>query len=237
MTVRSTTNHSMAWALLGLLAAALAVGGCKAAGPATPAATPAAPAVSTMDTGRDLFNGKDLAGWKVSDFGGQGKVAVKDGQIVMEIGQGDLTGITWAGGPLPKMNYEATLEAMRLDGGDFFCGFTFPVRESACSLICGGWGGTLVGISSIDGYDASDNETTKFMNFASNRWYRIRVRVTEKKIEAWIDEEQFVDLEPGDRKIDTRIEVDDSKPFGVAAYRTKSALRNIRVRKLSAEDL
>jgi hypothetical protein len=46
----------------------------------------------------------------------------------------------------------------------------------------------VVGISSIDGDDASGNETTQGMEFADNRWYRIRVRVTPAKLEAWIDD-------------------------------------------------
>ena len=30
--------------------------------------------------------------------------------------------------------------------------------------------------------DASENETTKFLSFEKNRWYRIRVRVTKPKM-------------------------------------------------------
>ena len=88
-----------------------------------------------------LFDGKTLEGWKSTDFGGQGEVAVKDGVIILSQGQ-PLTGITWQkGDKLPKDNYEITLQAMKRKGDDFFCGLTFPVRKSFCSLICGGWGG------------------------------------------------------------------------------------------------
>ncbi len=92
------------------------------------------------------------------------------------------------------MNYEVALDAMRLMGSDFFCGLTVPVGETFCSLIVGGWGGSLLGISSVEGMDASENETTKFTNFESGRWYRIRLRVTEKRIEGWIDKEKLIDL-------------------------------------------
>ena len=104
------------------------------------------------------------------------------------------TGVNWTN-DFPKMNYEVAFDAMRVMGSDFFCGLTVPVGESFCSLIVGGWGGTLVGISSLDGMDASENETTKFVSFETGRWYRIRLRVTEKKLQAWIDQEKLVDVD------------------------------------------
>ncbi len=64
----------------------------------------------------------------------------------------------------------------------------FPVKKSHCSLVLGGWGGSLTGLSSLDGFDASENETTNVMDFKEGQWYKIRLRVTEKKIEAWIDD-------------------------------------------------
>ena len=52
----------------------------------------------------------------------------------------------------------------------------------------GGWGGGgVVGISSVDDLDASENETMNIEGFNDNTWYRVRVRVTDQKIEAWID--------------------------------------------------
>lgn len=61
---------------------------------------------------------------------------------------------------MPVMNYELSLEAMRVDGSDFFCGLTFPVGSNFCSFIVGGWGGGVVGLSSLNSEDASQNETT-----------------------------------------------------------------------------
>ena len=60
-------------------------------------------------------------------FGGEGKVYVSDGRIVMEQGR-MMTGITWTGEVI-RNNYELTLEGMRLDGSDFFCTTTFPVGD------------------------------------------------------------------------------------------------------------
>lgn len=179
-----------------------------------------------------LFDGKTLTNWKVTEFGGEGRVTVDNGQIRMAIGGGDLTGITWTGPELPRTRYELALQAMRVDGSDFFAGVTFPVGDSFCSLILGGWGGTVVGLSSINGMDASENDTSQSIAFDTGRWYDVRIRVTPEKIEAWLDGKQIVDQDIKGRKIHTRIEVEPSQPLGLAAYRTKSALRDIRLRKL-----
>lgn len=179
-----------------------------------------------------LFDGKELGKWKSTDFGGQGEVKVEKGELILEMGE-PLTGVTWQKKEeIPTDNFEITLEAMKLKGDDFFCGLTFPVRKSYCSLICGGWGGGVVGISSINNFDASENETTKYQEFKKDKWYKVRVRVADDKIQAWVDDDQLVDVELKDKKISTRFEVDISQPLGISAYRTKAALRNIKIRKV-----
>jgi len=183
-----------------------------------------------------LFDGKTLNGWKVTNFGGEGEVLVEDGRIVMEMGF-SLTGITNQSKDLPTTNYEIQLEACRLDGVDFFCTLTFPVKDSHASLVVGGWAGAVVGISCIDDKDASQNETTKYVGFKSDQWYRIRVRVLDKRIQAWIDDKQLVDVNIDGRKLSTRPEVDLSRPLGIAAWETRSALRNISLRKLSDKEV
>ena len=117
----------------------------------------------------ELFNGKDLDGWAITDFAGGGKIEVKDGEIHMAMGE-LISGINLAHQNIPRMNYELSAEAMKLDGNDFFCGLTFPVGDTFASFIPGGWGGTVVGLSSIDGMDASENETATFKNFENIRW-------------------------------------------------------------------
>ncbi|MCX7014624.1 MAG: DUF1080 domain-containing protein [Candidatus Sumerlaeota bacterium] len=207
-----------------LCAVALVAGGCRLISNA--------PSASGGGEWRSLFDGKTLDGWKVTEFGGNEEaVAVEDGAIVLDVGAGDLNGVTYTR-PTPTMNYEVELQAMRVDGTDFFCGLTFPVNDSCCTLIVGGWGGSLIGISSFDGLDASENETTTYRNFDNDYWYRIRLRATPDRIEAWIGDEKAVDAHPGGREIAVRGEVDLSQPFGLAAWNTKAALRNIRVRTL-----
>ena len=177
-----------------------------------------------------LFDGKTLGHWKITDFGGQGAVNVKDGSIVMERGN-YITGITWTG-PLIPMNYEISLDAMRVAGTDFFCGLTFPVSDRPCTLILGGWGGQLCGLSSIDNFDASENETTQFIPFENGRWYHVILRVMPDRIEAWLDNQEIVNIEIADRDIDIRIEVELSQPLGIATWMTTGAVRNIKLRKL-----
>ena len=184
---------------------------------------------------RDLFDGRTLTDWKITNFGGEGEVTVEDGEIHMDFGS-SLTGITYKGKNLPRTNYEISLEAMKVDGVDFFCALTFPVDKSYCSFVVGGWAGAVVGLSSIDGKDASENKTTRYMNFDSERWYKIRLRVTPKNISAWIDKKQVVDQSIVGHKISTRGEVDLSTPLGIAAWETQSALRKIRIRKLSKDE-
>jgi hypothetical protein len=191
-------------------------------------------AASTVTTNKaaawkSLFDGKTLTGWKLTDFAGRGEVNVKEGKITLDSGQ--MTGITWTN-DLPRMNYEISLEAMRVEGSDFFCGLTFPVGKDPCSLIVGGWGGGVVGLSSIDSQDAANNETTRYMNFQTGRWYLIRLQVTDKKIEAWIDTDKVVDLPTAEKTISVRLEMEESRPLGIATWSTAAALRHLRLRTI-----
>ena len=178
-----------------------------------------------------LFDGKTLGSWQPTKFGGEGAVKPENGQIVLETGK-SLTGITWAGAELPKTNYEIALQAMRVEGHDFFAGITFPVADSFCSLILGGWGGSVVGLSSVNFLDASENETSQSIEFENGRWYDVRIRVTPEKIQAWLDDRQIIDQDLKDNKITVRIEVEASEPLGIATWKTKGALRDIKMRRL-----
>src|SRR5689334_4777031 len=148
-----------------------------------------------------LFDGHSLEGWKETPFSGRGAVRVENGSIVLE--KGRLTGITRTS-PLPRSDFEFRCEAMRADGSDFFAGITFPVRSSFCSWIVGGWGGNIVGLSSIDGSDASENETSVSRRFETGRWYALRLSVTGSRIQAWIDDESLIDIDTANREVGLR---------------------------------
>jgi hypothetical protein len=209
-------------------------GGLIAAEPASPAATTTV--APEPESWQKLFDGSTLKGWKVIGYAGTGEVEVEDGSIVLGMGA-MLSGVAHTN-PLPNINYEVTLKAMRIDGSDFFCGLTFPVNDAFATLIAGGWGGGLVGISSLDSYDASENETSTFRSFEKKRWYSFRLRVTRSKIEAWLDGDPLIDVSIVDRKISLRPgDIEMSVPFGISAWQTRAALRDIRLRPLDLDEI
>lgn len=232
-------NYSRPWMYSGLVLMALGMAmlwhqGRQPAALAEPPKTADQPADAASDW-KSLFDGKTLDGWKVPQFGGEGKVYVENGQIVMEMGS-MMTGIAWTGDVI-RDNYELQLEGIRLDGSDFFCTTTFPVGKEPCSLVVGGWGGALVGLSSVDFADASENSTMRMVTFQNKKWYAIRIRVSDAAVQAWIDGERIVNQPRKDHKFSVRIEVDQCRPLGISTYATKGAVRNIRIRPLKAEEI
>lgn len=173
--------------------------------------------------------------WVASQFGGDGPVEIKDNLVKIEYGD-PLTGIRWEG-DVVRENYELELEARRTDGFDFFCGLTFPVGKDHVSFILGGWGGGVVGISSIDGYDASENDTTQFRNFDNDKWYKVRVRVEPGEIRCWIDDKVAAEQEREGHEFDIRYEMDPCVPLGVAAFQCEAEYRNIRLRQLTEQEI
>ena len=182
---------------------------------------------------KPLFDGKTLAGWKETPFTGHGAVKVENGAIVISNGN-PLTGVNYTGA-FPKIDYEIQFEASRIDGNDFFASLTLPFGDSFFTLVTGGWGGDIAGISSIGGWDASDNETRTYFNFDRGRWYRFRVEATADRIRAWIDDQKIVDVQIGGRPVTLRQgDIKLSAPFGFASYSTIGAIRKIEYRALAA---
>ena len=158
----------------------------------------------------------------------------ENGVLQIDFGN-DLNGVRWTG-PLPTAPYELELEARRMSGNDFFCGLTFPVRsENECvTFVVGGWGGDIVGISSIDGLDASENSTASMQQFETGRWYRLRVRVEDERLQAWIDDRPVVDADILDRRLSLREgPVEDCAPLGLASWATLAEMRGMRWRQLA----
>jgi hypothetical protein len=183
-----------------------------------------------------LFDGKSLSGWKKTDFINSGEIKVKDGMIVIATGR-SMSGITTTRSDFPATDYELRYEAMRLDGRDFFAAATFPVGKSYITLVNGGWGGGVTGLSSLDGMDASENETTHSVRYQDNKWYRFRVRVTDKMIRCWIDDKEIIAVNHQNRRVGTRIESRRNQPLGFATWESSGGLRGIEIRPLTPTEI
>ena len=177
-----------------------------------------------------MFDGTSLKGWKVTPFTGRGDVKVESGMI--RLGKGRMTGITWTG-EFPKSGYEIRFEAARLEGKDFFAALVFPVHDSYCSFINGGWDGTVVGLSNLDGNDASENDTSTIRDFDQGRWYAFRLAVADDRIRVWIDESVVIDVNIGGRDVGLRFDDTDlCTPLGFVSYATVGGIRRIEYRLL-----
>ncbi len=182
-----------------------------------------------------LFDGKTLTGWKSTSFVGEGKVLIKEGAIRMEKGK-KLTGVTYARADFPKSDYEVEIEARKIEGGDFFATTTFPVADQFASFVVGGWGGTLVGLSSINGSDASENGMSKNITFEEGKWYKLRVKVGKVRVQCFVDQEKIIDLDTTDLRLNLRFEMFPARPFGIATYDTIGEVRAIKVRGLADKE-
>lgn len=207
----------------------------KATEPAEPGHSSEAVAAPENANEIRLFDGKTLGKWQKTPFGGEGDVFVnEDGHL--EFGFGAvITGVNWAEAPPATSNYELSLEAMKLDGNDFFVALTFPVKDSHATFVVGGWGGGVVGVSSVDDLNASENETMSIEGFEKDVWYQIRVRVTDDQLRAWINDDEAVALDLEGRKISLLPgDIELSVPIGIASYQTRAQYRNLIWRKLPA---
>ena len=182
-----------------------------------------------------LFNGKDLSGWKIAPFDGGGAVNVISNGIV-ECRSGDpFSGIAYTNAPL-TMNYELSLEAQRAEGSDFFIALTIPVEKSFCTVIIGGWGGGLCGISSFDHCDASENQWTECLRLENNRWYTLRVRVTPGVLQVFLNKDLYtarVEYEESSRLSLRFGDIDKTKPLGLATYCTRAYWRDFTLTRIT----
>ena len=184
-----------------------------------------------------LFDGQSLEGWEPVEFGGQGEVRVEDGAMILGYGE-MLTGVKLQSEPPFKVDYEISLEAKRIDGTDFFCGLTFPVKETHVTFVVGGWGGGIVGISSVDYMDAVDNMTASVHAFEDKKWYSVRIRVLKEYIQAWLDEKNVVNIKTTGHHLGLRPgDIELTLPLGLSSYQTTAAIRNIRVRAVDPSEV
>jgi hypothetical protein len=202
----------------------------RAQTPPPPAAPNPLPKAGEWQT---MFDGKTLGGWKETPFSGRGKVTIQNGAI--NLGSGAMTGVNWTGW-FPKFNYELRVEAQRVNGRDFFASITFPIGEFFLTWVNGGWGGSVVGISSIDSADASENETATIVPFLNGQWYTLLLRVANDSVQASIDGENMINIYLVGRQLSLRPgEIELSVPLGICSYSTTGAIRKIEYRLLDPD--
>lgn len=192
-----------------------------------------APLQAQSESWRPMFDGGSLGEWRETPFSGKGKVEAGGGSLLLLPGM-PMTGVTWTG-EFPKTNYEIRWEARRVQGNDFFSSLTFPVGEAFATWVTGGWGGDIVGMSSIDGWDASENETRSYFSFENLRWYAFRLEVLPGRVKASIDGNSVFNVDIEGREISLRRgEIKLSAPLGFASFATRGEIRKIEYRLLSA---
>ena len=183
-----------------------------------------------------LFDGKTLTGWKIVPYSGGGEAYVKGGSLILpNVSGGLMTAVCWIGDSLPENNYVIYYEARRVTGTDIFAALTFPYGDTFASLIFGGWYGTVNGLSSIDGYDASENETTQYFSYNNDQWYPVQLHVTTDSIRAMVGTEKVVDLATKGKYIHLRDET-LATGFTLWSYRSTGEIRNLRIKKLPSKD-
>ncbi len=191
---------------------------------------------SGPSTTRVLFDGTSLDDWQPFDAGGSGSVEIEDGQMIIGSGE-SLTGVIYKkAAELPVTNYEITLMAKRVEGVDFFCGLTFPVGsvKTCATVVLGGWGGSVTGLSSIDGMDASENSTGHYRKFENDKWYAVRLRVTPENISVWVGPEKIIDADIAGRKIGVRPgPIEEFVPLSLTTFQTKAAIKDVKLTPLS----
>jgi hypothetical protein len=170
----------------------------------------------------DLFDGESLDFWDSAPFLSSGKIEIRDGAIILHQGE-PLSGIVW-NGLIRQMNYELALEAKRIAGEDFFFGVTFPFEQAFATLLVGG---DRTGLCCINGLDAPENGTAQSLPFENERWYAIRLRITDNRIQAWVDEKAVVDLDTTDKQLALRDDLASSKPLAIMTRNASAAVRNI----------
>lgn len=168
------------------------------------------------------------AAWRIvseDPFDSHGAVEFQSNLLKLSKGNPG-TGVNYRG-PLPRMDYEITAEAMRTEGEDFFYGLTFPINQQHASLIIGGWGGGVTGISNLGGMSAVENETTGYTAFENDRWYKIGLQVSQKRISVSLDDQEIIQIETDKHEFSVWPEQESMCPLGIATWKTAASIRNL----------
>ena len=184
-----------------------------------------------------LLESEMVQHWNPVALEDSGMAQVMTGEITLPAGK-PMTAVkfeAWEALKLPVTDYAIEFEALRVEGQDFFGAVTFPVRslKTCATLVNGGWGGGLVGISSIDEQTAAENATRSEHRFVNGQWYRFRLEVRDEEIKGWLDGRLIINASIKGRTISLRPgDIEQCAPFGVATYGTTGRLRGLVVEAL-----
>lgn len=170
--------------------------------------------------------------WESVSLGGEGEVEFDEQGVLMRFGS-PLTGVRWLGDALPD-SYEVEVRAARIDGNDFFCGLNLPIGTDSATVVLGGWGGALCGLSCIDGMDASMNATRSFQDFSRGEVHVLRVRVDPQEVYAEVDGAELFRHTRGEGVLSLRAEVQPVGSFGVTCFQTTARIESVRWRPITA---
>jgi hypothetical protein len=175
---------------------------------------------------RDVVRAEIPHGFMETAFGGEGLASIEPNRILLEPGV-PLSGVTWTGAP-PEAPYTLEVEFTKRYGNDFPCALTFPIAGSHLTLVLGGWGGTVCGLSSLDGLDASRNETRFVRAFPPGVRTEVRVDVQGARVRAVLDGVEVVRIDLAGRSLGVREELSLSRPLGIAAFATAVEVHSVR---------
>ena len=190
-----------------------------------------------MSNPRDLLLAAEA--WRIvseDPFASHGNVEfardTASGDPILRIAKGNPgSGVNYRG-PVPTMNYEVTAEARRVDGDDFFYGLTFSIRDQYATLIIGGWGGGVWGVSNLDGMSAVENETTGYQPFEQNRWYKITLRVADDRTTVHLDGKKIFGFATPDHQYSVWPQQATMIPLGIATWKTGAEIRHLTLQNV-----
>ncbi len=186
------------------------------------------------DGWRSLLRADSLDGWQVATtdvFSKHGPVRVDGDCLLLEGGQPD-TGVAWQGA-FPTEGYEVCMEALRLYDAPC-CEVVFPVGESHCMLVVGGWEeGAFVALADVDNVEPpSENASAAKFHFQLQRWCRVYLRVTTDRVEVTLDGQPVINLPVAQHRFSLPTRWQALKPFGLGSAAGREArLRNIKLRQ------
>ena len=87
----------------------------------------------------------------------------------------------------------------------------------------------------VDEKGVWSNDTRREIDVRSGRWYHLRVRVTLRRVEAWVDDVQVADLDTAGHKLHTAGHIQHELPLGLHTEVSTCTLRAIRLRRLKPD--